>query len=142
MKKVAAAISALTQDVFIGFLKDGTMTVEGYEITLEEMTVKCEYKEAGGKDNLGTDTDGDSIVVMDFTKDPELELKALARDVCSKVQQLRKEAKLQQDDPVDMWALAVPGKNSTGSLEAVLKRADLREFINKSLRRTLWNAEL
>merc|ERR1711871_711290 len=142
MKKVAAAISALTQDTFIGFLKDATMTVEGYEITLEEMTVKCEYKEAGGKDNLGTDTDGDSIVVMDFTKDPELELKALARDVCSRVQQLRKDAKLQQDDPVDMWASAVPKTNSTGTLEAVLKRADLREFVNKSLRRILWNAEL
>lgn len=138
MKKVAAAIKELSQDDLTKFEASGELTIEGYTITGEEMAVSRKLRGADNPD-LGVNYDSASIVVMDFSYDEELALKAIARNVVNKVQSLRKEANLNQDDPVDMWANVVGGTGN-GDLARVL--AEKSEFLNTLLRRPLWKASL
>merc|ERR1719512_364316 len=79
----------------------------------------------------------ESIVVMDFTVDEDLCRMAVCRDIANRVQKLRKEAKLQPDDPADMWASAVA--QATKLQDAMAKKP---EYIDKLLRRRLWSDSL
>merc|ERR1712176_174593 len=137
MKKVAEEIKGLSQDDLAKFEASGEMTIAGHTITGEEMVVSRKLKGADNPD-LGVNYDSVSIVVMDFSYDEELALKAIGRNIVNKVQTLRKEANLNQDDPVDMWA-EVTGK-SNGDLARVL--TEKSEFLNTLLRRPLWKANL
>merc|ERR1719201_89738 len=65
---------------------------------------------------------------------------ATCRSISNNVQKLRKEAKLQQNDAVDMFAAAVSAKKSSGKLAKVL--AQKAGEIEKLLRRPLWDAKL
>lgn len=51
----------------------------------------------------------------------------------SQVQKMRKDTKLNQDDPVDMWAQVKPGKASKGLLQKSMTLK--RDYIIKLLRR-------
>ncbi|EER13906.1 conserved hypothetical protein [Perkinsus marinus ATCC 50983] len=73
-------------------------------------------------------------VILDFTKDEDLLQLALAREITNRVQKLRKEVGLQQDDPVEMWASSTV-KEVTEVLE---KKSD---YIDRLLRRPLMNAK-
>jgi len=136
MKAVAEEIKNLSQEALTRFDSSGEIALCGHTITAEELVVSRKLKGADNPD-LGVNYDSESIIIMDFAYDEELALKALGRNVVSKVQTLRKEAKLQQDDPVDMWAEA---KNGKGDLSRVLKEKS--DFVNNVLRRPLWSAKL
>merc|ERR1712187_328918 len=130
MKKVAQEIKDLSQADLAKFEAAGKISISGYEITGEELVVTRKLKDADNPD-LGENYDEISIVVMDFAKDPELEMKFIARNIANRVQMLRKDAKLQQDDPVDMWA-EVAGSEGVSELKTVLStKAD---YINQLLR--------
>jgi isoleucyl-tRNA synthetase len=133
MKAVLAASKDISQDDLAKFDSIGEITILGYSINAEEMTVTRGLK---GLDDANLDVNGDAetLVVMDFTHDPDLERKRLARDVANRVQKLRKDAKLQQDDPVDMWAEG----SGPGELSKVLE--EKKDFLDKLLRRPLWRA--
>merc|ERR1719330_1602177 len=62
---------------------------------------------------------------------------AVCRDIANRVQKLRKEAKLQPDDPADMWASAVG--QATKLQDAMARKP---EYIDKLLRRRLWSDSL
>jgi len=138
MKSVADGIKSLTQADLAKFEASGTISVCSHEITSEEMVVSRKLKNADNPD-LGVNYDETSIVVMDFAKDPDLEMKFVARNVASRVQMLRKNAKLHQDDPVDMW-VEVAGAKGNSELKVVLEQKS--DYINQLLRRPLWSAGL
>lgn len=136
MKNVAEAVKNLGQDDFAKFEETGEITVCGHSITSDEMAVTRSLKDADSNPDLGVNYDTNSIVVMDFSFDADLNLKAMARHVANRVQMLRKDAELSQDDPVDMWA-ASSGK---GDLATVL--VEKSDILRKLLRRPLWSASL
>jgi isoleucyl-tRNA synthetase len=138
MKKVAEEIKKLSQEDLAKFEASGNISVCGYDITGEELVVTRKLKDADHPD-LGVNYDESSIVVMDFAKDPDLEMKFIARNIANRVQMLRKDARLQQDDPVDMWA-EVTGSEGASELKDVLSKKS--EYINQLLRRPLWSASL
>lgn len=146
MKKVQEAVKSLTEKELKQFDSEGTVTICGYSISrddenpeLSEMTVTPKVKDLTDP-NFEANGDKESLVIMDFTYDEDLELLSICRTVSNNVQKLRKEAKLQQNDAVDMWASVVPGKSSNGKLGKVL--VEKSEEIERLLRRTLWDAKL
>eukprot|EP00928_Gymnodinium_smaydae_P030577 TRINITY_DN226_c1_g1_i1.p1 TRINITY_DN226_c1_g1~~TRINITY_DN226_c1_g1_i1.p1 ORF type:complete len:1155 (-),score=336.15 TRINITY_DN226_c1_g1_i1:363-3827(-) len=134
MKKVQEAVKQLTQEDLKKFEDESKITVCGYEITSEEMTTAKSIKDLEDP-NLQAISDSETMVVLDFTPDEDLARMALARDVANRVQKLRKEAQLQPDDPVDMWAEA-EGAKKDSKLAACLEQK--AEYLDKLLRRKLW----
>jgi len=146
MKKVQEALKSLSEADLKNFDNTGKITVCGYELCknleepeLSEMTVTPKVKDLTDP-NFEANGDKESLVILDFTYDEELEMMATCRTISNTVQKLRKEAKLQQDDAVDMWATVLPGKKSTGKLAKVL--AQKSEEVNRLLRRSLFDAKL
>lgn len=138
MKSVAAEIKNLSQEDLAKFESSGKIIVSGHELTKDEMVVSRKLKD-GDNPDMGVEYDESSILMVDFTKDPELEMKFAARNIASHVQRFRKESKLHQDDPVDMWA-EVSGSKGGSELQKVL--SDKSQYINQLLKRPLWSAAL
>merc|ERR1719408_53571 len=134
MKAVAEAIKGLDSAALTAFEKTGTLQVCGHTLTAEDIQVSREV--AGASDpNIDTSIlEEGPALTLDFTYDEDLALMKSARDVSNLVQKLRKDAGLQQDDVVDMWAEA-PGKGN--KLQGVL--AKKAEYIDQLLRRPLWS---
>lgn len=146
MKKVQEAAKGLADADLKKFDSTGKITIAGYEICrndeepeLSEMTVTPKVKDLTDP-NFEANGDKESVVILDFTPDEDLEMDAICRSVSNCVQKLRKEAKLQQDDAVDMYATVVAAKKSTGKLDKVLSQK--KEEIERLLRRQLWDAKL
>lgn len=138
MKAVKEATDKLTQAELRGFEATGEITIAGYKFTTGEIELQRRVKDLGDP-NLDVSGDNDTIVIMDFTYEEALAEIAVTREIKNRVQKARKDAKLQQDDPVDMYAEVVQGQEGTASLEKVLK--EKRADINKLLRRPLWMAD-
>eukprot|EP00928_Gymnodinium_smaydae_P037580 TRINITY_DN26063_c0_g1_i1.p1 TRINITY_DN26063_c0_g1~~TRINITY_DN26063_c0_g1_i1.p1 ORF type:complete len:906 (-),score=179.79 TRINITY_DN26063_c0_g1_i1:42-2378(-) len=139
MKAVQAAVRALTQEQLREFEVTREMTVCGH--TLCDSDLKITQKVEGSDDpNLVTCGDGETLVTLDFTPEARLARKALAHEVVSRVQQLRKETGLQQDDPVDIWAEVVSPSGGSGLLQQALE--ENRGYIDELLRTPLWSMGL
>jgi isoleucyl-tRNA synthetase len=145
MKQVQEAVKGLSREDLQKFDSDGKVTIAGYEICknsedpeLDEMTVTPKLKDLTDP-NMEANGDKESLVILDFTPDEDLEMDASCRTISNNVQKLRKEAKLQQDDAVDMYASVEASKNSTGKLAKVLSQK--QDEVARLLRRPLWDAK-
>ncbi|KAF4675943.1 hypothetical protein FOL47_007010 [Perkinsus chesapeaki] len=133
MKKVVADIKGMTGEQIKDFQKTGSIEIQGFDLTPEHITVTHTIKDLGDP-NLEATSQGDVTVVLDFTKDEDLLQLALAREITNRVQKLRKEVGLQQDDPVEMWATS-----EAKEVSKVLKEKS--DYIDRLLRRPLMNAK-
>lgn len=145
MKKVQEGLKSLSEADLKKYDEEGKISICGYEICrnddpeLSEMTCLPKMKDL--KDpNFEANGDKESLVILDFTYDEDLESFATCRTISNNVQKLRKEAKLQQDDAVDMWAAVEPGPKSNGKLAKVL--LEKKDEVQRLLRRQLWDAKL
>lgn len=138
MKAVHAAVGEISQAELTKFEEEGKITVLGYEINSEEMSLA---RTVTGLDdpNLHHTGDAQTMVVMDFTFDENLARMKLAREIANRVQKLRKESRLQPDDPVDMWVDVVGGRPDSGLGQVVVEKS---EYIDKHLRKRLWRGEM
>merc|ERR1712232_1264357 len=139
LKVVMEAAKKLTQEELKGFEANGEITIAGHKIGSEEMTLERKTKEATNE-NFVVIGDNETIVEMDFTPCARLIQISKCNEIKNRVQKLRKDAKLKQDDPVDMWAMVTPGAKGTGELQAALK--EKRAYIDDLLRRPLWPGDL
>lgn len=138
MKAVSSAVKELSQDDLAKFEQDGKITISGYEIDDKEMTLTRSVKDLDNP-NFHSNSDVETMIIMDFTYDEELSLMKTCRDIANKVQKMRKDAKLHPDDPVDMWASLGQGQGSEKLRNAMTKKG---EYINQCLRRKLWAENL
>ncbi|CAJ1330362.1 unnamed protein product [Effrenium voratum] len=111
----------------------------GTVATLKEANKTVELALDLDNPNLDVNNDEETQVILDFTEDEDLKLMAVARDIVNKVQKMRKDTKLMQDDPVDMWA-EVKKTSGKGLLQKSMTKK--RDYIVKLLRRGLWDASL
>jgi len=138
MKTVQSAVPKLTQEELAGFEKDGKMTICGYEITAEEMTLSRGVAKLQD-DNLHTVNDSDTMLILDFSPDEDLNRIYIGREVVNRVQKLRKEAKLKPDDLVDMWADAVTNGKQGAKSKLAEALSTKKAFIEEKLRRRLFS---
>ncbi len=118
MKTVAGAVAALTPEQVQAFVRDGSIELEGETLSPEDILIEREV--AGGQSAEAADG---MTVLVDTEVTDSLRLEGLAREVISRVQNLRKTADLDVSQSVEL-VLACDG-----ALADVAKDAALVELI-------------
>ena len=105
-QKVRKALPNLKQDQLRTFLKEKTISIDGIELGEEDLNIVRSLGQDSSKAADGVDWEAaftkDAIVLMDCASHPELANEGLARDLCNRVQKLRKRANLVPTDDVRM----------------------------------------
>ncbi|TMW55138.1 hypothetical protein Poli38472_013900 [Pythium oligandrum] len=109
---VRKSIDALSHDEVNSFLLNKTITIDGHELTGDDLFVKREFK--GDKKIYEADvsTEGNLMVVLDTREDEQLKQQGCARDFITRVQKLRKKAGLVVQDKIQVYFAEQEG-NST-----------------------------
>jgi len=138
MKAVKAAVEGLSQEEQAKFDAEGKITVCGHELVSEDVSIT---RAVAGLDNPNLHTSRDNetktMMVLDFTPDPELTLTRDCREIATRVNQLKKASKMKPDDPIDIWAEVVDPKKDSPLQTALMGKVD---FLDKLLRRRLFRA--
>lgn len=98
---IRAALQALKPEEVAAFVKAKGGTVKGYDLTLDDVRVLRTFR--AGITDFESNTDQDVVVLVDKREDQQLVDSWRAREFVNRVQQLRKKAKLQVSDEVDVY---------------------------------------
>eukprot|EP00742_Colponemidia_sp_Colp-10_P002909 GILJ01003106.1.p1 GENE.GILJ01003106.1~~GILJ01003106.1.p1 ORF type:complete len:1149 (-),score=229.84 GILJ01003106.1:175-3621(-) len=98
---VAKAIKELSHEQIANFEASGEITILNHKLGAGDVQVLREFK--GGRANMEAAWDGSVLVVLDVSEDEELKNEGFAREVINRVQKLRKKAKLNIDDDVEVF---------------------------------------
>jgi len=131
-KKVTEQIKALPHDELAAFMNSGQMTVGGNSFGAEDILVSLEY--AGDTTKRDVEPTEGGLVLLDTKPDGDMLDEATAREVCAKVQKMRKEAGLRKTDEVDIF-FAVDGAGEGAMLPKVL--ASQREYVANRIGRPM-----
>jgi isoleucyl-tRNA synthetase len=131
-QKVKKALPNLTSDDVKAFVKDCKITVDGIELSSEDLIVKRGLAEDEANKNFETNTDDDVLIILDAQIHPELAEEGLAREIINRVQRLRKKAGLVPTDDVKMEYHVLADPEETG-IEGVFEKQG--KTIEKALRR-------
>ncbi|GAB5353319.1 hypothetical protein AAMO2058_000026800 [Amorphochlora amoebiformis] len=135
---VSKALMALKMADILKFQKDGKITVEGEEVDLKEVDLDLKMnpdivtKEFVGQSN------GQVLVILDLKMDDELLTEGKAREVLQSIMNLRKTAKLNPEDYVDVYYTTVDAKEEKITFEKAISsnedmfKAKLRTLPKKS----------
>jgi isoleucyl-tRNA synthetase len=133
VQAVKKALPDLTQDQLKAYLEDGKMTVAGgIELEKDDLTIiraigDSPAATSGSAEGpqLEPAFSNDVIVLLDCAPHPELLNDGLARDIISRVQQMRKKAGLQVTDDVHMQYEVVSNPDGTEIDELIRTRQDV-----------------
>lgn len=98
--KIRAALPKLSAAEIRGFLDTQKLTVEGHELSAEDLRVQRGLNKSEENKNYEPKADGDVMVLLDAFAYPELAQEGLAREVLNRIQRLRKKAGLVPTDDV------------------------------------------
>ncbi|KAI7364343.1 hypothetical protein KC336_g21492, partial [Hortaea werneckii] len=90
------------------YLSSGSLTVEGHQLSSEDLRVQRKLKESKETANLEVAVEGEVLVLLDSYAYPELAQEGLAREVLNRVQRLRKKAGLVPTDDVKLAYSVLP----------------------------------
>ena len=100
--KIKAALPQLSATQIHGFLENGNITVEGHELSAEDLRVQRSLKQSKETANLEVAVEGEVMILLDAFAHPELAQEGLAREVLNRIQRLRKRAGLVPTDDVKL----------------------------------------
>lgn len=98
-KQVQASIRALTHEQLTAFMSSGSLTIGENTFSSEEILVQIEY--CGDRSVQDADAVDGGLVLLHCRPDESMLAEAMAREVCAKVQKMRKEAHLRKSDEVE-----------------------------------------
>lgn len=139
--KIIKALPGVTSEQARQFVQKKTITIEGSELTEEDLNVIRSVKSTSTSTN-GTaaavaqyevQTDKDVLVLLDVKLDAELQNAGLAREVINRVQRLRKKAGLVPTDEVQVYYTLT--KDEGGILATVISTQG--ESLTKALKRPM-----
>ena len=102
MKTLPGALKSLSEESVRKIDSGESITVAGILLTPEELQISRKLR-ALTDPNLEATCFKDTVVILDFTSDPELKALAVCREIKSRVQKLRKSAGVGQGDAVVAW---------------------------------------
>jgi isoleucyl-tRNA synthetase len=105
LPKVKTALGEADSDEIWAEIQAGSCTIEGFEITEEDVEVKRVEKEGFSAKTISFgegDDAQDVTLVLDMTTTPDLLSKGLARDIIRRVQQKRKDLDLDVDATIEL----------------------------------------
>ena len=120
MKTVGAAITNLTSAEIADLEKDGKMTIQGYEITTDDVEIFT-------KDIPGwtVANEGKMTVALDLTITDDLKAEGIAREFINRVQNIRKDKDFELTDRISIQLEA----NSPFEKELINNRAYISEEV-------------
>jgi isoleucyl-tRNA synthetase len=131
-QKVKKALPGLSTEACKGYLRSGTITVDGIKLEKGDLVVKRGPKESEANKNQEFNTDDDVIIILDVALYPELEKEGIAREIINRVQRLRKKAGLVPTDDVGMEYKVLTDPENIGLEDVFVTQS---KMIEKSLRR-------
>ena len=136
--KVRNALLNLREEQIRDFVRVGSISVDGINLTDEDLTiVRGIGKEVDGQKSSQKweiNSDGEALILLDTERRADLEHEGIARDIVSRVQRLRKTAGLVPTDDVQMeYQVLKCAKDS--QIRDIMQGQ--REFIEKALGREL-----
>ena len=98
-KEFKEKLNNLGREEILEYLKNGKVTINGFEIQEGWLQISKKFNEKYSKDDsLGVDSSLDMSVMLDMVLDDKLKQKGMAREIVNKVQKLRKATGLSIDD--------------------------------------------
>jgi isoleucyl-tRNA synthetase len=101
-QKVKKALPNVTNNEAKAFLQSKHITVDGIELTEEDLVVRRGLAESASGSQWESNTDNDVLTLLNIEIDETLAKAGIARQIINRVQQLRKRAKLVPTDEVKM----------------------------------------
>ncbi|KAK7194055.1 isoleucyl-tRNA synthetase [Novymonas esmeraldas] len=101
MPAIRKGIQNMTADDVAAFLRNQGGVIAGKELTMEDVKVLRQVK--SGITDFQSNSDNDVVVLVDKSEDQELIDSWRAREFVNRVQQLRKKAKLQMTDEIEVY---------------------------------------
>jgi len=133
-KNIQAKIRALNHDQLAEFVATGVLVIEEDSFSADDILVQMEY--AGEKGVQDVDSVEGGLVLLHCKPDVEMLSEAMAREVCAKIQKMRKEAGMRKEDEIEVCYGAAAGS----VLSSVLKQQS--EYVASRIGRTLLPSEL
>lgn len=118
-KTVQKSIAELTHAQLADFVLSGKLSLEGNEFVAEEIVVSINF--VGDKEENDADACEGGLVVLNVKPSAAMLDEATAREVCAKIQKMRKEAGLRKEDKVrgmggwwdDWWESSKGGRRAS-----------------------------
>ena len=98
--KIKTALPKLSPAEIHAFLESGSITVEGHQLSAEDLRVRRGLKQSKETANYEVAVEGKVMILLDAFAYPELAQEGLAREVLNRIQRLRKRAGLVPTDDV------------------------------------------
>lgn len=138
LKNVMEEINSYSEDKLLECLRNGQIEAKGYEISSEEIKVcfkTCPGEIKGGK--FDANTFRELAVLLDIIPDPKLEDEGVARDFVNRVQRLRKQAKLNPVEDIQIFYSIEEAKKGDADLIRALENnyAVIQNIIKKPINR-------
>ena len=111
-KAIQDQVKQLTHEQLAAFMTSGSMTMGGHEFSGDDIKVSLEYAGPTGDRDVDLMADGAGILVLHTKPTGAMLDEAMAREVCAKVQKLRKEAGLRKADEVEVGFASKLGGDS------------------------------
>jgi isoleucyl-tRNA synthetase len=96
--KIRKALDAVSSEQIASFVKKGTIEIEGFKLTEEELSVTRYFDESNS--NFHAHSTKQVLVILDVSLDENLIQEGNAREVINRIQRLRKKAGLNPTDEV------------------------------------------
>lgn len=125
--KIKGALPKLSKEEIHDFLSTGSLTVQGHQLSAEDLRVQRGVKPSKETENLEVAIDGEVMVLLDAFAYPELAQEGLAREVLNRVQRLRKSAGLVPTDDVKLAYTVLPpvvAANGDGSVNGAASQGE------------------
>ncbi|XP_024517008.1 isoleucine--tRNA ligase, cytoplasmic isoform X2 [Selaginella moellendorffii] len=105
MGEITAAVKDLSQDDILEFEKRGEAVLAGQTLVTGDLKIVRDFKFPDGiaKEDIDAGGDGDVVVILDLRGDDTLNEEGIAREVVNRIQKLRKKAKLEPTDAVEVF---------------------------------------
>lgn len=124
--RVKAGLEKLTSDDVKAYLANGKIDIDGIELVEGDLTVvrgvELPPHANDGSPHYETNTDNEVVVLLDVLVRPELEEEYIARELCNRVQRLRKKAGLVATDDIDVFYRFAEGLGA--ELDAIMGRQE------------------
>ena len=114
------------------YIDDTSETFKFEEIELNKGEFSLVFNFTCEIDSYEGSSDENFMVVLDLTKDPELELDGQARTIANKIQKLRKDLHLQITDDITIYLDFFDEVNVKKAFE--LRRSDVESIVRKQIR--------
>ena len=102
LPKVLSELANIDSEILLADIEKGNVNLEGYDITMEDVSLRRVEKEGFAAATFADEELGDITLVLDMTINENLLSKGLAREITRRVQSKRKDLDLDLEDTITL----------------------------------------